>query len=159
MSVGTRVNSREEGSAVVEYVGLSVVLLLPIVYLILTVFDVQRSAFAAGQAAREAGRAFATAGSSAAGLRRAQVAADLAYAGQGLPGPALVTFAAPGASCRQAPAPVRPQLTAGSVYVVCVRLRVPLPFADKGFFAHLVSGKVVVIGQYALAVDTYRADR
>ena len=153
------VDPADDGSAVVEYVGLSVVLLLPLVYLLLTVFDVQRSAFAAGQAAREAGRAFATAGSTAAGLRRSQVAADLAYAGQGLPGPAIVTFAAPGSSCRASPTAVHPRLVAGSSYVVCVRLAVPLPYADKGFFAHLVTGKVIVVGQYALVVDTFRADR
>lgn len=149
----------DDGSALVEFVGLSVILLLPIVYLLLTVFDLQRGAFAAGQAAREAGRAFATAPSTDAGLHRAQVAADLAYAGQGLPGPATVTFAVTGASCRNSPAAVRPRLTAGSSYVVCIRLPVALPYADKGFFAHLVSGKVIVIGQYVLVVDSYRGDR
>src|SRR5689334_17331577 len=52
------------GTAVIEFVGLSVVLLLPVVYVLLTVFQLQRAAFGVSQAAREAGRAYATATSS-----------------------------------------------------------------------------------------------
>jgi len=66
------------GSAAIEFVGLSVVLLLPVVYALLTVFQLQRAAFGVSQAAREAGRAYATAPSSGVAADRAREAADLA---------------------------------------------------------------------------------
>ncbi len=44
----------EEGSALIEFVGLGVLLLLPLLYLLLSVFAVQRAAFAVTQAARDA---------------------------------------------------------------------------------------------------------
>ena len=47
----------DEGSAVVEFVFLSVVLLVPIVYLVLTLAAVQSAAFAAEAVARDASRA------------------------------------------------------------------------------------------------------
>src|SRR3954449_5347761 len=62
----------EDGSAAIEFVGLSVVLLLPVVYVLLTVFQLQRAAFGVSQAAREAGRAYATAISSGEALDRAR---------------------------------------------------------------------------------------
>lgn len=46
----------DDGSALIEFVGASVLLLLPLVYLLLSVFTVQRGSFAAAEAAREAGR-------------------------------------------------------------------------------------------------------
>jgi hypothetical protein len=47
----------DEGSAVVEFVFLSLVLLVPIVYLVLTLAAVQSAAFAAEAVARDASRA------------------------------------------------------------------------------------------------------
>ena len=73
----------DQGSAAIEFVGLSVVLILPVIYLLLTVFQVQRAAFGVSQAAREAGRAYATAPSSAVGAQRAVEAATLAVHDQG----------------------------------------------------------------------------
>lgn len=48
------------GNAIVEFVYLAVLLMVPLVYVLLTVFRVQGAAFAASSAAREAGRVFAT---------------------------------------------------------------------------------------------------
>lgn len=50
----------DSGSAVVEFVMLAAVLIVPIVYLILTVFTLQGAALAAAGAARDAGRLVAT---------------------------------------------------------------------------------------------------
>jgi len=147
----------ESGSALIEFVGVSVILLLPLVYLLLTVFEVQRAAFAASEAAREAGRAFATAPSSGVGVERARYAASLAFADQGLTASTGLRFTGSGAGCGVAAAEVSPALAPGAAYTVCVRQQIYLPFADKGLFAHLTGARVQVVGRFALAVDTYRA--
>jgi len=82
--VRRRSPSGDEGNALVEFTYLAVLLMVPLVYILLTVFQVQRAAFAVTEAARQAGRAYATADTAAAGLARAQAAADLAMKDQGL---------------------------------------------------------------------------
>lgn len=149
-----RPGGADRGSALIEFVGASVILLLPLVYLLLTVFTVQRGAFAASQAAREAGRAFATAPSAAVGLARARYAAGIAFADQGIDRAPALDFAE-GSGC--AGPPVRPQLRPGARYTVCVREPVALPYADRGLFAHLVPARVQVVGRFSLAVDRFRA--
>ncbi len=71
---------RDGGNASVEFVLLAVVLLVPLVYVLLFAFELQRAAFAATAAARAAGRAYVVADAGA-----AQRAADLSLADQ-LPG-------------------------------------------------------------------------
>ena len=48
----------ERGTALIEVTWLAVLLMVPLVYVVLAVYDVQRHAFAATAAARAAGRAF-----------------------------------------------------------------------------------------------------
>ena len=60
------------GSAIIEFVFVAVIVMVPLVYLIIAVATVQRSELAVSQAAREAGRAFATADSAADGPARAR---------------------------------------------------------------------------------------
>ena len=50
----------DDGNAIVEFVYLAVLLMVPLVYVLLTVFRVQAAAFAVSSAAREAGRVYAT---------------------------------------------------------------------------------------------------
>ncbi len=59
----------DDGSALIEFIGLSILLLVPLIYLLVTVFAIQRAAFGVTQAAREAGRAFATAPTAAVGMQ------------------------------------------------------------------------------------------
>ena len=73
-----------DGSAMVEFTYLAVLLMVPLVYVLLTVFQVQRAAFGVTEAARQAGRAYATADTVATGLARAEAAAALALRDQGL---------------------------------------------------------------------------
>jgi len=73
----------ERGSAVVEFVFLTVLLLVPLFYLVMTVSRVQAGAYAASAAAREAGRAFVTAEDDGAAFRRAELAAGIAFEDQG----------------------------------------------------------------------------
>lgn len=73
----------ERGSAVVEMAWLSVLLLVPLLWLVLTVFEVQSGAYGTSAAARAAGRAYALAPSAAVGEQHAQAAARQALADQG----------------------------------------------------------------------------
>jgi Flp pilus assembly protein TadG len=74
----------DDGNAIVEFVYLAVLLMVPLVYVLITVFQVQTAAFAVTEAARQAGRAYATAATSAEGRAVAAAAAELAMADQGI---------------------------------------------------------------------------
>lgn len=79
-----RRNKGESGSAVVEFIWLGLLLLVPLIYVMLSVFEVQRGAFAVTAAARAAGRAYALADSDGAGRQDALAVARLAFRDQGL---------------------------------------------------------------------------
>lgn len=79
-----RLGDPERGSAVVEFLGVSLVLLVPLVYLVLTMARIQAASFAAEGAAREAGRLIAQAETMADGVAAAQLGVELAFADQGL---------------------------------------------------------------------------
>jgi Flp pilus assembly protein TadG len=139
--------SGEDGSAVIEFVGLSVVLLLPVVYVLLTVFQLQRAAFGVSQAAREAGRAYATAPSSGAAADRAREAADLAVRDQGVDGSPSVSYTS------------TPSLQSGSRFTVRVDMDVPLPYAGHGKFLGFIPATVGVHSSYTVVIDGYRSSR
>jgi Flp pilus assembly protein TadG len=74
-------------------VWLTLILLLPLLWLVLSVFEVQRGAFGVSGAARAAARAYALAPNDAAGEQRAEAVARRALADQGLSGvPVSVTI-------------------------------------------------------------------
>lgn len=147
----------DAGSALVEFVGASVVLLLPLVYLLLTVFAVQRAAFAVTDGARNAGRALTVAGSTVAGRAQAQLAARLALADQGVAGRFQLSYT--GGGCGPEVPTVVPTLTPGARYSVCLRVRVPLPFTGDRVLGRIAPATVGVLGSYLLVVDPYRAVR
>ncbi len=110
----------ERGSALVELVWLGILLLVPLVWFVLSVFEVQRGAFATTGAARAAGRAFALAPDDATGRARAEAAARQAYADQGIAGaPVELTI-----TCTPYPTSCQ---SGTSVVTVVVRSRVDLP--------------------------------
>ena len=94
-----RNDQAERGSAIVEFVFVAVLVLVPLVYFIVAVASVQRSVLAVTQAAREAGRAFATADSTADGVDRARAAVRLALGDQGLPDDAQVRYVPVSVAC------------------------------------------------------------
>jgi Flp pilus assembly protein TadG len=53
----------QSGNAIVEFVYLAVLLMVPLVYVLITVFRVQAASYAVSSAAREAGRVYATSSS------------------------------------------------------------------------------------------------
>lgn len=146
----------DAGNAMLEFVGLSVLLLLPLVYLLLTVFQLQRAAFGVTQAAREAGRAYATAPTSGDAPGRAELAARLAMADQGVDGNSLRVSYACLAGCAAGGVPT---LLHGSRFRVTVAMDVALPYAGHGRFAGRIPAAVPVSGSYEVAVDTLRVDR
>ncbi|WP_235737764.1 hypothetical protein [Nocardioides alcanivorans] len=77
----------EAGNAVVEFIWLGILLMVPLVYILIAVFDVQRGAFGVSAAARAAGRAYTLADSVGEAERRAREAARVALADQGLDEP------------------------------------------------------------------------
>ncbi len=150
MRRAVRTRRDEQGSALIEFIGLSLLLLLPLVYLLVTVFQIQHAAFAVTQAAREAGRAFATAPTAGTGMQRAQVAADLALEDQGLHAGATVGYGSCGGGGS-------PSLAPGTHFTVCVRTTAALPLTARGPLSG--AGSVTVNGTYSVAVDAYREAR
>ena len=74
-----RLRREERGSAVVEFLGVTLVLLLPLVYLVLTLGQIQAAAFAAEAAARESGRVLSHEADLPTAAARAQTAVELAF--------------------------------------------------------------------------------
>jgi Flp pilus assembly protein TadG len=145
------VTERDDGgTAIIEFIFVAVIVMVPLIYLVIAVASVQQSELAVSQAAREAGRAFATADTDAEALPRARAAVDLALRNQGLPDDVTVKFVAAGASCNASP--VAPRLVAGAQFTVCVIRHVRVPGVPS-----LLAGKgITTVGEYVLHVDDYR---
>lgn len=137
----------QSGSALIEMTWLGILLLVPLVFLVLAVLEVQRAAFASTAAARAAGRAFVLAPDPATGHARAQAAARLAATDQGIdPGGSRIQL-----SCRPA------CLVPGSVVQVRVSRQVPLPWLPAVLGDQAPS--VAVDASQAVPYGTYREDR
>lgn len=110
---------RDEGAAMVEFLVLAVTLAVPLCYVLLAVFDVQRAAFGANASTREAARVFVRASSTAEGERQAEAAALITLADHGVD---------PGAGQLSISCSATPCLTPGATVRVTYSTRVPLPF-------------------------------
>lgn len=104
----------QHGSALVEVVWLSLILLIPLVYVLLTLVTVQRSAYGVTEAARAAGRAYVLSPNPATGWQRAYSAARIAMRDQGIGLPAgdlrIICHPTP-ASCLQPGSSVEIRIT------------------------------------------------
>ncbi len=131
----TRQGRGDEGNAVVEFVWLAVLLMVPLMYIMLGVFDVQRASFGVTEAARQAGRTFATECARGADVAaaRARQSAEMALADQGYAMNRPVT----GLSC---PAPGASTKVVVTQFVTLPGLGALLP-ADRGGIT--VSGEFV----------------
>lgn len=107
----------EEGSAVLEFIFLGLLLLVPVVYLILTVGQLQGGSFAVVGAADQAAKVFVDADSPEQADARARQAALLALSDFGFDPGAVTTDISCSGEC----------LAPGSTVTVSVQLRVPLP--------------------------------
>lgn len=139
---------RDEGSAVVEFVTLGVLLLVPVVYLVITLGRVQAGAFAVEGAAREAARAYTSADDETAGGERARAAVWLALQDQGF------TDADP-ARAAQVACDGTPCLRAEGRVTVTVTLDVVLP-GVPAFVDAVVPTRVPVRAEATSVVDRFR---
>jgi Flp pilus assembly protein TadG len=136
----------DRGSALVEFSWLAIILIVPLIWLVISVFEVQQGAFATSAAARAAGRAYALAPDDATGEARAEAVVRQVLADQGTPGQqadVTVSCRAPGDDCH----------VGTSVITVRVDSGVELPFfptiLGKGAAVFsLDATHTVPIGQY-----------
>ena len=136
----------DSGSALVEFSWLAIILIVPLIWVVISVFEVQQGAFATSAAARAAGRAYALAPDDATGKARAEAAVDQVIADQGTPGQRAgvrVRCEAPGDNCHVGTA----------VITVTVDSGVDLPFFPAIFGRGAASFSLdathtVPIGQY-----------
>lgn len=134
----------EDGSAIVEFVFLTVVLLVPLVYLVLTIGAVQAGTYAVTQASREAGRAFVTAATADSAQGRAEAAAAIAFADFGFDGDLEV--GCDGSPCLRPEARVTTRAT----------VLVPLPLVPD-FARSVVPLHIPVSSTSVASVDRFRA--
>jgi len=145
------VRSRDEsGTALVEVTWLSLILMVPLLYIVLAVFEVQRSAFAVSAASRAAGRAYAIAPSEAAALDRANAAAAVALGDQRLDeglSTMIVTCDPDPGNC----------LAPGSVIRVDISYPVALPLVPSALGGNTPTIRVDAV--HGVPYGTFREDR
>jgi Flp pilus assembly protein TadG len=112
-------HQQERGSAVVEFTFLALLLMVPLVYFIITVSQIQGGSFAVVGAADQAAKVYIAQPDAATGQAAAEQAVAIALADFGHPtdGARVATTCNP-ADCQ----------AAGSTVTVTVNLTVPLPF-------------------------------
>ncbi len=137
----------DSGNAIIEFLGLALVLLVPLVYLVLVLGRLEAATFAAEGAAREAARTYVVADTSQEGAARAAVAAGIALRDQGFDDDPVEALTL---SCSSTPC-----LAPGSDVAARVDLSVPLPFVP-GFVRDVVPLEVPVSAERVAPVDAYR---
>jgi hypothetical protein len=121
-------------------------LMVPLVYVLLSVFLVQRAAFGTTEAARQAGRAYARAGRVDEAEQRGAAAAGLALRDQGIDAAEPPRFSCVGGPC----------LSPGSRVRVTVTYRVRLPLLGAVFGTGR-GGTIPVSASHTEYVDLYKA--
>lgn len=137
--------ARDAGSAIVEFVWLAVLLMVPLVYVVLTAFSIQRAAFGVTAAARDAGRAYATAGSDGVGERRAEAATVIALHDQGVAWSPTGRVVECG-GCDYSP---------GSVFTVELSTRVELPLLPTWLCDHRCLAGITVSADHSERISCY----
>lgn len=129
----------DDGSASLEFVTAGMILLLPLVYLVLTVSAIQAGAFAAEGAARQAARVFVQAPDQASAQASAQRALQFALTDHGITSAASIAVACSASPC----------LTRRGYVTVTVDVSIPLPLAPPA----LVGDFPLAIALHATATE------
>lgn len=138
----------DRGSAVIEFIVVGVLVLIPISYISLCVMRVQAATVASSLAVREAGRAFVTSDTVPAGQVRAMAAARIALADQGFTLPArALRIACPSSAC----------LTPDSSVNVELTWSVDLPWLPE--FLGRERTAIPITARRTMPVDSYRGDQ
>jgi len=135
----------EEGSAIVEFVFLGVLMLVPLVYLVMTLGRIQAGSYAVTTAAREAGRAFVTAQGDQDAGARARAAAEVAFADQGFGGMGGLDI-----GCSTSPC-----LTPEARIETTTSVTVPLPLIPA-FARDVVPLEIPLTASHLSTVDRFR---
>lgn len=136
----------DRGSAIVEFIGIGIGMLVPIVYVLLAASGVQSGVFASTQAVREAGRAFVSSATPEEAHLRATAAARMAFEDHAITLPAdALTVTCLGGPC----------LTPGTDVIVDVRWKVALPWLPEGI-AGSAPSLVPIHARHRVPVDEYR---
>lgn len=136
----------ESGMAVIEFVFLGLLLLIPLIYIVMCAAQLQAAAFATSLAGREAGRAFVTSTSGDSADSRAHAAANLAFADFGFDGGGGLKIVCDGSPC------LRPE---GNVTMTAsVQVRLPLV---PDFIADRVPSSITISSTHVATVDRFRA--
>lgn len=141
-----RLGAADEGRAIVEFVFLGLLLIVPLTYLVLTAARLQAAAFSASLAGREAGRAFVTADSDGAGFARARTAAGLAFADFSFERGADVTVTCSASPC----------LTPDAGVTATARIEVQLPLIPD-FVSERLPTSVTITSTHLATVDRFVA--
>jgi hypothetical protein len=134
----------DDGNAIVEFVYLAILMMIPLAYLLLTVFRVQGAAYAVSSATREAGRVFVTSARSDADARAATAAA-LVMADSGL------TLDASELRIRCSAHPCE---TPGANVDIVIGYDVALPFLPR-FLDRALPSSIHVRGRHLEVVDRF----
>ncbi len=140
-----RVGRRDDGRAIIEFIAIGILVLLPLVYLVITLARVQAAAFAVSAAAREAGRAFTTATGDGPAYARARAAAGLSFEDYDFGPTSTVTIVCDGSPC------LRPS---GRVEIQA-QVSVQLPLVPD-FLAGAIPASVPVSATHVATVDRFR---
>jgi hypothetical protein len=136
----------EGGSAIVEFVFLAVLLMVPLFYLVMVLARLQAGAYAVSAASREAGRAYVTAPAQGSALARAQSAAGLAFADQG--------FEAHEGSLEPVRCTLAPCLSPSGRITITATVMVPMPLVPE-FFSLFVATQIPVSATHVETVDRF----
>lgn len=141
----------EDGSAIIEFVFVAVLVLVPLIYFVVAAAAIQHNQLAVSQAARDAGRAYATSDSVAQADARARAALRISLRAQHVHTPLTLKYVPAGADCRSARA-VTPALTPGTEFTVCVISTITVP----GVPSVLAGRGITSVGAYVVHIDDYR---
>lgn len=140
----------QRGTAMVEAVWLVLLLLVPLVYLLLAVFDVQRASYAVSGAARAAARAYSLAPDEASAQVRARAAAAVALRDHDIEADDVSIHV----TCSPVPGNC---LVPGGVIRVRLSHQVRLPLAPSALGGGAPSFRIET--SHTVAYGTYREDR
>ena len=134
----------QAGSAIVEFVFLAVLMMVPLFYFVMVLARLQAGAYGVSAAAREAGRAYVTAPVADTAWSRAQSAAGLAFADQGFEDAGVISMGCEAAPCWHP----------GGRMTITATVSVPMPLVSAFFFG-IVPMQVPVSATHVVTVDRF----
>jgi hypothetical protein len=137
-------SAAETGSAVIEFVFLAVLMMVPLFYFVMVLARLQAGAYGVSAAAREAGRAYVTAPVSGQAATRAASAAELAFVDQGFAHEGDITIVCDGEPCLRPDGRIR----------ITATVSVPMPLVPA-FFSGTVPMQIPVSATHVVTADRF----